>query len=114
VQYSASDQSSAKSAMANKAGGTHRGESIEEMNKGQLIDADEALDCALADERPPRPERALSEAERLKTWWLQSRPDGPHVFDAEMAISLSSRSERRHPYRAERGRSARSHRPTAA
>jgi hypothetical protein len=32
--------------------------------------------------------RALSEAGRLKTWWLQNRPDGPNVFDAEMAIAL--------------------------
>jgi plasmid stabilization system protein ParE len=32
--------------------------------------------------------RALSEAERLKTWWQKNRPASPNLFDEEMAIAI--------------------------
>jgi plasmid stabilization system protein ParE len=32
--------------------------------------------------------RALSEAERLKTWWLKNRPLAPDLFDEEIAAAV--------------------------
>jgi plasmid stabilization system protein ParE len=32
--------------------------------------------------------RALSEAERLKTWWQKNRPNSPDLFDEEMAAAI--------------------------
>lgn len=32
--------------------------------------------------------RALSEAERLKTWWLKNRPLAPELFDQEIATAI--------------------------
>ncbi|HEV3191102.1 MAG TPA: type II toxin-antitoxin system RelE/ParE family toxin [Polyangiaceae bacterium] len=32
--------------------------------------------------------RALSEAERLKSWWQKNRPKAPDLFDEEMAIVI--------------------------
>ena len=32
--------------------------------------------------------RALSEAERLKTWWQRNRPASRGLFDEEMAIAI--------------------------
>jgi len=32
--------------------------------------------------------RALSEAERLKTWWLKNRPLAPDLFDEEIAAAI--------------------------
>ena len=32
--------------------------------------------------------RALSEAERLKTWWQKNRPASPDLFDDEMAAII--------------------------
>jgi plasmid stabilization system protein ParE len=32
--------------------------------------------------------RALSEAERLQTWWRENRPDSPALFDDEMADAI--------------------------
>jgi len=32
--------------------------------------------------------RALSEAERLKTWWQKNRPVSPELFDEEMATAV--------------------------
>jgi plasmid stabilization system protein ParE len=32
--------------------------------------------------------RALSEAERCKTWWQNNRPASPHLFDEEMAAAI--------------------------
>ena len=32
--------------------------------------------------------RALSEAERLKTWWQKNRPTAPDLFDEEMAAAI--------------------------
>ncbi|MGA7119860.1 MAG: type II toxin-antitoxin system RelE/ParE family toxin [Polyangiaceae bacterium] len=32
--------------------------------------------------------RALSEAERLKTWWLKNRPLAPELFDEEIAAAI--------------------------
>jgi plasmid stabilization system protein ParE len=32
--------------------------------------------------------RALSEAERLKTWWQKNRPTSPDLFDEEMSAAI--------------------------
>jgi plasmid stabilization system protein ParE len=32
--------------------------------------------------------RALSEAERLQTWWRENRPASPDLFDEEMADAI--------------------------
>jgi plasmid stabilization system protein ParE len=32
--------------------------------------------------------RALSEAERMKTWWQKNRPTAPSLFDDEIAAAL--------------------------
>lgn len=32
--------------------------------------------------------RALSEAERCKTWWQKNRPAAPDLFDDEMAAAI--------------------------
>lgn len=32
--------------------------------------------------------RALSEAERCKTWWRNNRPASPDLFDEEMAAAI--------------------------
>lgn len=32
--------------------------------------------------------RALSEAERLRTWWRENRPDARDLFDDEMADAI--------------------------
>jgi plasmid stabilization system protein ParE len=32
--------------------------------------------------------RALSEAERMKTWWQKNRPTAPSLFDDEMARAV--------------------------
>ena len=32
--------------------------------------------------------RALSEAERLQTWWRENRPDSPALFDDELADAI--------------------------
>jgi plasmid stabilization system protein ParE len=32
--------------------------------------------------------RALAEAKRVKTWWLQNRPQAPHLFEEELSATL--------------------------
>jgi plasmid stabilization system protein ParE len=34
--------------------------------------------------------RALAEAKRKKTWWLNNRPDVPDLFEAELRSALHS------------------------